>query len=131
GRCGGGGGAWRSSGRNGTIFGSGFAGPGGAAGGAAAAGRIGSAGAGGGDIGAIFGASGVISAAGLSGSGGSGAISLGTAGLGFTMVAAGRTSTVSSAPSPFFFARDGLAVPSAAMPSVFGFATRLGLAASS
>ena len=133
GREGGGGGVDRSSGRKGTIFGSGLRTPGAAGAGAAAAGFRGSTGD---ATGATFGGSGAISAAGLTIEGASGAISTGAAGLGLTIVAAGRTSTPSSTPSStFFLARAGFfgsgrpSGPSSG--GAFGLGARLGLASSS
>src|SRR5881409_2262967 len=118
----GGGAAGRSSGRNGTIFGSGFGGAGGAA---AAAGFTGSAG--GGVTGATRVGSGVISLGLGTMVGGCPGIS---AGFGLTIVAAGLTSIAvsSSASAGFaFFARAGFVIGVPSGPSstgAFGFGTR-------
>src|SRR6185369_6049164 len=135
----GGGGVERSSGRNGTIFGSGrrivgAGGCGGATGGAAAAGFIGSAGGGGttGATGATFGGSGAISTGLATTTGGSGTISAGAAGFGLTIVAAGRTSASSTASAtvPLRVRVAGLAGAPSAL-ATRGLAARLGLAVSS
>src|SRR5215470_13886847 len=135
-RDGRGGGAPRSSGRNGTILGSGFFGPGGAGGGVGAPGAagLGATGSGGG---ATNVGSGTISGSGSGTNGGSGVISGGPAGLGFTIVAAGLTSAGASSSTFVFFDReDGFlatASPDAApspVSSVLGFGTRLGFGAS-
>src|SRR5439155_1732788 len=88
-------GAPRSSGRNGTILGSGFFGAAGPGGGAiGATGGFGPIGSG---SGATTVGSGTISGSGVGTNGGSGATSVaGPAGFGFTIVAAGLTSTLTS-----------------------------------
>src|SRR5262244_338398 len=145
-RDGRGGGAPRSSGRNGTIFGSGFLGAAGAGdgatGGATGAAGFGTTGSGGG---ATNVGSGTISGSGSGtnrGSGASGRRSVGTSdagpvGFGFTIVAAGLTSAGVSSSTFVFFDREYgfLATASAAaaaspVSSVLGFGTRLGFGAS-
>src|SRR5215510_1112666 len=133
-----GGGAPRSSGRNGTIFGSGFLGAagagGGATGGATGEAGFGTTGSGGG---ATNVGSGTISGSGSGTNGGSGAISVVVpAGLGFTIVAAGLKSDGASSSVFAFLEREKgfLATASPAAPSaassVFGLGARLGLGAS-
>src|SRR6267142_1269383 len=130
-----GGGAPRSSGRYGTILGSGFFGPGGPGGGATGAAGLGTTGSGGG---ATKVGSGTISGSGSGMNGGSGAISGGPAGLGFTIVAAGLTSACTSSSVFVFFDRDAGFLATASPPaaaaspgsSTFGFGTRLGFGAS-
>ncbi len=133
-RLGGGAGAPRSSGRNGTILGSGLLGPagaGGTGGGASGAAGLGTTGSGGA---ATTVGSGTISGSGSGTNGGCGAMS-GTApaGFGFTIVAAGLTSAATSSSVLAFFDREAgffaTRSPAAASPasSVLGFGYALGL----